>query len=105
FLERLNTIIIDNITNVELDVEQLSGMMNMSRPTLYRKIKALSNLTPSELITLTRLKKAAALLSEGYKVNEVASQVGYSQQNNFSRDFYKQFGITPTGYINSLQQG
>jgi ligand-binding sensor domain-containing protein/signal transduction histidine kinase/DNA-binding response OmpR family regulator len=105
FLERLNTIIIDNITNVELDVVQLSGLMNMSRPTLYRKIKALSNLTPSELITLTRLKKAAALLTEGYKVNEVAYQIGYSQQNNFSRDFHKQFGVTPSGYINSLQQG
>jgi DNA-binding response OmpR family regulator/nitrogen-specific signal transduction histidine kinase len=103
FLEQLNSVINDNITTIELDVEQLSGLMNMSRPTLYRKIKALSNLTPGELITLTRLKKAAELLTEGYKVNEVAYRVGYSLQNNFSRDFHKQFGITPTAYINSLQ--
>jgi AraC-like DNA-binding protein len=103
FLERLHNIINDNITNIELDVEQLSGLMNMSRPTLYRKIKVLSNLAPSELITLSRLKKAAELLTEGYKVNEVANMVGYSLQNNFSRDFHKQFGITPSSYINSLQ--
>lgn len=98
FLERLQAIIRENITNPDLDVEQLSVYMNMSRPTLYRKIKALSHLAPGELITLTRLKRSAELLAEGYKVTEVADMVGYSQQNNFSRDFHKQFGITPSAY-------
>jgi hypothetical protein len=36
-------------------------MMNMSRGTFYRKIKGLSDLTPNELIMLSRLKKAAEL--------------------------------------------
>ena len=76
--------------------------MNMSRSTLYRKIKALSDLTPNDFITLSRLKKSAELLSHGYKVNEVAIMIGYSLQNNFSRDFHKQFGLTPTSYVNSL---
>jgi len=49
---------------VELDVEQLARYMNMSRVTLYRKIKAISDLTPIELINVTRLKKAAELLAE-----------------------------------------
>lgn len=104
FLEQLNNVIYENITDIELDVEQLSRLMNMSRPTLYRKIKALSNLMPSELIHLSRLKKAAELLAEGHKISEVASMVGYSVQSNFSRDFHKQFGITPTNYINNLQK-
>jgi DNA-binding response OmpR family regulator len=94
FLEQLNAVINENLTNVDLDVEQLSGLMNMSRPTLYRKIKGLSNLAPSELITLARLKRAAELLAEGYKVSQVANMVGYNLQNNFSRDFHKQFGFT-----------
>ena len=105
FLERLHSIINENISNTEIDVEHLSGLMNMSRSTLYRKIKALSNLSPNELITLSRLKKAAELLSLGYKVNEVSTMVGYSLQNNFSRDFHKQFGLTPTNYVNGLQPG
>jgi DNA-binding response OmpR family regulator len=46
FLENLKAVIDENLTNMDLDVEQLSKMMNMSRPTFYRKIKALSNLTP-----------------------------------------------------------
>lgn len=99
FLEHFNEIIVRNISNNELDVECLAKIMNMSRPTLYRKIKAVSNLTPNELISITRLKKAAEFLAAGnYKIYEVAEMVGYSSQNNFGRCFLKQFGITPTDY-------
>lgn len=104
FIEMLNAVIEQNITKADLEVEQLSRLMNMSRPTLYRKIKALSNLTPNELINLSRLKRAAELLAEGkYKINEVAFMVGYSIHTNFSRDFNKQFGVTPSAYITNLK--
>lgn len=105
FLGRLNKIIYDNITNMDLDVDQLSGMMNMSRPTLYRKIKGLSDLTPNELINLSRLKRGAELLAEGdHKINEVANMIGYSLPTNFSRDFQRQFGVSPSNYVNTLQK-
>lgn len=105
FLERLNKAIYDHITDIDLDVEQLSAMMNMSRPTLYRKIKGLSDLTPNELINLTRLKKGAELLAEGnYKINEVANMIGYSLPTNFSRDFQRQFGVSPSNYVSTLQR-
>ncbi|MFI5158178.1 MAG: response regulator, partial [Sphingobacteriales bacterium] len=104
FLERLNKAIYDNITDMELDVDQLSAMMNMSRPTLYRKIKGLSDLTPNELINLTRLKKGAELLAEGdHKINEVANMIGYSLPTNFSRDFQRQFGVSPSNYVHTLK--
>ncbi|MBS1599077.1 MAG: response regulator [Bacteroidetes bacterium] len=102
FLEKLNTIIHENLTNIDIDVENLAKIMNMSRATFYRKIKALSNLTPHELINIARLKKAAEFLAEGnYKVYEVANMVGYTLQTNFARDFHKQFGMTPTDYVNN----
>lgn len=105
FLEQLNNIINEHIADSGLDVDQLSRLMNISRPTLYRKINALSNLSPNELINLSRLKKAAELLAEGtYKINEVANMVGYSLQTNFSRDFHKQFGVTPSAYVNGLKK-
>ena len=104
FLEKLNSVIYDHITKIDLDVDQISNLMNMSRATLYRKIKGLSNLTPNELINLSRLKKAAELLAEGnYKINEVASLVGYSLSTNISRDFQKQFGISPSVYLSNLK--
>jgi ligand-binding sensor domain-containing protein/signal transduction histidine kinase/DNA-binding response OmpR family regulator len=102
FLEKLKSVIDENLFNSEIDAEKLAKIMNMSRPTFYRKIKALSNLTPHELIHIARLKKAAEILTENnYKVYEVASMVGYSMSTNFTRDFNKQFGITPSEYMNN----
>jgi DNA-binding response OmpR family regulator len=99
FLITINDIIHSNISNFDFNVDQLAKKMNMSRPTLYRKIRGLSNLTPNDLINITRLKKAAELLAEGdYKIYEVAEMVGYSLAANFSRDFMKQFGISPSDY-------
>ncbi|WP_315816237.1 response regulator transcription factor [Paraflavitalea speifideaquila] len=105
FLESLNETICHHLEDTALDVEKLARVMNMSRPTLYRKIKAISNLTPNELINITRLKKAAEMLAVGqYKIYEVADMVGYNSQNNFGRNFLKQFGITPTEYM-SMKKG
>lgn len=103
FLETLNETISKRIEDTEMDVEKLAGMMNMSRVTLYRKIKAISNLSPLELINIIRLKKAAELLAEGeYKIYEISAIIGYSSQSNFTRNFNKQFNMTPSEYMQSL---
>ncbi len=104
FLESLNETISKRIEDTELDVEHLAAIMNMSRITLYRKIKAISNLTPLELINIVRLKKAAELLAEGeHKIYEISAIVGYSSQSNFARNFLKQFDMTPTEFMQSKQ--
>ncbi|MFC3199068.1 response regulator [Parapedobacter deserti] len=100
FLERLNEVIHDHLAETSFDVEHLADKMNMSRPTLYRKIKAISDLTPNDLINVARLKKAAQLLSVGnYKIYEVSDMVGYSSQTHFGRNFQKQFGMSPSEYM------
>jgi DNA-binding response OmpR family regulator len=104
FLELLNETIYSNIDDVNLDVEKVAKILNMSRITLYRKIKAISNLTPIELISITRLKKAAELLAEGaYKIYEIADMVGFSSQSNFARNFHKQFNMSPSDYMHVKQ--
>src|SRR5690606_20308248 len=76
FLDELNALIETHMGDAGFDVEHLAEKMHMSRPTLYRKIKAISNLTPNDLINVARLKKAAQLLSEGrYKIYEVSYRV------------------------------
>ena len=105
FLEKINEAIYDNLEDTGLDVEKLARLVNMSRPTLYRKIKVISDLTPNELINITRLKKAAELLAAGnYKMYEIADMVGYGSQTNFGRNFLKQFGMTPSEYLFIKQQ-
>ncbi len=106
FLENLNQLIAKSIEDAELDVNKLAKMMNISRMTLYRKIKAISDLTPNELINLIRLKKAASMLAEGeYRIYEIADMTGFSSQSNFARNFSKQFNMTPSEYIALKQSG
>jgi DNA-binding response OmpR family regulator len=101
FLEKLNEVLSANLEDKNLHVEKVARIMNMSKPSLYRKIKAISDLSANELINLTRLKKAAELLAEGeYKIYEISDLVGYSSQTNFGRNFLKQFGMTPSAYQN-----
>lgn len=101
FLEKIQNIIDKEISNPDLDVEHLANHMNMSRPTLYRKIKSISNLSPNELINVSRLKRGAALLKQNdLKIYEISELIGYSSQTHFGRVFSKQFGMSPTEYAN-----
>jgi ligand-binding sensor domain-containing protein/signal transduction histidine kinase/DNA-binding response OmpR family regulator len=100
FIKKLDEIIHQNISDPNLNVEFLAEIMNMSRSTLYRKIKDMTNLSPKELINLTRLKKAAELLKTNqYKVYEVSYMVGFNSPTIFGRNFQKQFDMTPTEYV------
>jgi AraC-like DNA-binding protein len=99
FLNKLNELIYIHLRNVDLNVDTLARLMNMSRPTFYRKIKCISDLTPNELVNVARLNKAAELLSTAdFKVSEVVKMVGFNSQSNFGKAFLKQFHSTPTQY-------
>ena len=100
FLDKLNTIINDNMGNPDLDVNMLAEMMNISRPTLYRKVRSISDLTPNDLIKMARLKKSAELLLSGeMKIYEIAEAVGFSSQSYFWSAFIKEFGVSPSKYV------
>lgn len=100
FLDDLQHVISQHMSEIDLDVEHLASHMNMSRPTLYRKIREISDLTPNELINIARLKKAADLFAEGnHRINEIAEMVGYASSLHFNRNFQKQFGMSPSEYL------
>lgn len=62
-------------------MEFLADHIGISRSGLYTKIRSLADVTPNELIQITRLKRAAALLKEGkYRINEVSLYGGVQQQ-------------------------
>ena len=100
FLKKLNSILMDNISENDLSVEKIADLMGISISTLYRKVKALTDLNSVEYIRLVKLKKAAELLSEGnYRINEISYLVGFSSPSYFATSFQKQFGISPSQFI------
>ena len=102
FLQKMNQLIEDNLSNSELNVSFLAEQLNISRSGLFAKMKTLADVTPNEMIQIMRLKKAALLLKDGrYQVGEVGYMVGFSNPSYFSKCFQKQFGITPGAFCNS----
>ena len=95
-LQQMTKIIEEHIDSKELSVNYLAEQLNMSRSGLFAKVKAITDVTPNELIQVVRLKRAAQLLREGkYRVNEVSYMVGFSSPSYFSKCFTKQFGKKP----------
>jgi len=100
FLEKVYSVIEENLTDSRLDVEKLADLMNISRPTLYRKIKCISDISPNELINMARLKKATELLLlHDYKIFEVSYLVGFSSHTHFGRIFQKYYNMSPSEYV------
>lgn len=106
FLTKVNVIIENNIDNPELNVDMLSTGMGLSKSTLNRKFRGISELSPNEYIRVYRLKKAVNYLRSGdYRINEVAFLTGFSSSSYFAKCFQKQFGVLPKEYINSELSG
>jgi len=97
FMERIVKQVGEQMSDPDFRVESLSTAMNMAERTLQRKLKAMTNQTPQELIRSMRLNRARDLLeNSNLSVSEVAFQVGYLEPTNFSRSFKKQFGFSPS---------
>ena len=83
--------------NPDLSVDMLASEMGMGRSQLYRKIKALTNYSPVELLRNLRLKHARELLTTTEKsVSEIAYEVGFSAPAYFTKCYREMYGETPT---------
>ena len=98
FINSLMKQIEKNLSDMAYSVEQLSSDMHMDRTTLYRKLTAISGLSPVEFLRSVRLKKAAQLLDEGHPISDVASMVGFGTVSYFSKCFKAEFNVKPSQY-------
>ena len=105
FLNKLTEIIKQNLDDENFNIDNLASEMNMSRTSLHRKIKGVTELTPGDFIRIIRLKRAAELLLEGeYRINEICMLVGIHSLSYFSKSFQKQFGVLPKDFAKNRGQ-
>ena len=96
-LKNINQIIIKNISDSDFSVEQLSNEIGMSRAQLNRKLKALMDQSPMELIYTIRLEEAKRLLtSNNSSISEVARITGFKSPSSFSTVFKNKYGYPPS---------
>lgn len=99
FLEKVITLVEEHMDDPEFGVEMLARKVAMSQPVLYKKLKAVTNMSVNDFVKSLRLKKAAALIrTRQHTVYQVAYMVGYNDRKYFSREFKKQFGKTPSEF-------
>jgi signal transduction histidine kinase/DNA-binding response OmpR family regulator len=99
FINDLEKVLEKNLSNPDFNVEALCKKLYMSRPTVYRKIQALSGVSPTGYIRFYRLKRAAQLLESSFgSVTEVAFEVGFSSRTYFSKCFKEQFLQLPSAF-------
>jgi len=97
FLDKLNSIIRDNIMSQDIDLPFITDKMAMSHSTFYRKVKALTGMTAKEYIRKFRLQHCYQLLQSGdYNVTEAAMMTGFNQMAHFRETFKREFGMLPS---------
>ncbi len=97
FVTRFKKIIEENIPNSEVTVEELGEHLGLGRVQLYRKVKALTNYSPVELMRIARLKHAASLLaSSELTVSEIAYSCGFTSPSYFTKCYKDYYGESPT---------
>jgi YesN/AraC family two-component response regulator len=97
FLLKFRDFIEKNLADSDLSVETVGAELGLSRVQLYRKVKALTGLSPVELLRTARLQKGRQILeSTGKSVSEVAYEVGFTAPSYFTKCFKDEFGISPS---------
>lgn len=104
FLKKLETVILDNLSDDDFRVEpDLCRAMMMSRPQLYKKLKALKDQSPSQFVRNIRLQQARKLLlTTRLPIGEIAGQVGFREHSYFTQVYLEAYQETPSDTRNNL---
>ena len=104
FIRQIFDYVENNLQNPDFNVKRLAEMLNMSQPTLYRRVKMLTNYTIIELIRGVRMKRAAELLkTKKYSIQEVSEMVGYNDAPTFRKHFVDFYGTTPSTFASKTE--
>jgi signal transduction histidine kinase/DNA-binding response OmpR family regulator len=105
FINKCVDIIYENIENEDFNLDYLGVKMNLSRSSLYRRIREISNLKPVDFIKKVRLNYAAKLLlTKNIPVNEIAWRSGFLDHKYFSKCFFQEFHCYPKNYSDKYKE-
>lgn len=97
FYNRFLEIFKAEMGNSDLNVDKIASMMGLERSQFYRKIKALTNYAPVELMRRLRLQHGRTLLTTTDKtISEIAYETGFSTPAYFTKCYRDAYGETPT---------
>ena len=99
FLEKVINHIKQHLDNPSFSVELLADKMCLSPSQLNRKLQAIIDEAPGQLIRNIRLQRAADLIKQNAgSLTDICFQTGFNDQTYFSKAFKNQFGCSPSSY-------
>ena len=99
FIATVKKSVEENMDNSAFTVDVLCSLLNMSRTSLYNKIKALTDQAPGDYVRIIRLTRAAKLLKEGkHNITEIAEMTGFNDAKYFREVFKKHYKVSPSKY-------
>lgn len=100
--QRIVDLITVNIESPDLSADMIADSVCLSRMQLYRKLKAVSDMTATDLIRDMRMRRAEEMLVSGeMTVSEIAYSLQFSDPFHFSKMFKKRTGVSPSDYRKS----
>lgn len=97
FLKNLMTTLEGHLSEEDFHAGDLSQSLGVSRVQLFRKLKALTGQSASDILRSFRMNKAKSLLAEtDLNISEIAFEVGFKDPAYFSRVFIREFGVAPS---------
>jgi AraC-like DNA-binding protein len=105
FIDRLLAVLEEQLSNPELDVEYICRQIGMSRTKLHQMIKNITGQSISDFVRTVRLRRALQIMTEeDVLITEVMYRVGMQTQSHFTKAFKKEFGKTPSQYLQELKK-
>lgn len=105
FMDQLLGIITEQLTNPDMDVDYICQQAGMSRTKLYQKIKSITGQSIGEFVRSVRLRQAVKIMTEeDVPLTEVTYRVGIQTQSYFTKAFKKEFGKTPSQFLQELKK-
>ncbi|GJH41164.1 hybrid sensor histidine kinase/response regulator [Capnocytophaga sp. HP1101] len=105
FVDKISNIVMEHLSDPEFSIDALAFELNMSTNQLFKKVKAIMNTTPYNVIVQIRMTAATELMKQGnLNISEVAYKVGYQELSNFSRSFKKFYNVSPREYLKNKSE-
>lgn len=98
-LNQIIAIIDKNISKNDINSDLIAEELCMGKRKLYRKMKELTNSTPTDFIKNYKLELSANMLKKSNDtVQEIMYKVGFNNRAYFYKEFTKKYGVSPGKY-------
>lgn len=98
-VSKLKSYVEENLEK-DISIEDLTRELGLSKATLYRKLREVTDYSPIDLIRLIRLRNAINLIQyQGKDISVAAYESGFNSASYFSRTFQKYYKMAPRDWI------